>query len=60
MMLGAASMNEPGTYVVSDYDKATTVEVDSFEYVGDWGELHAIKDGQTIGIWRSWSSVVKK
>lgn len=50
---------DPGTYVIVADGEEHTVEADSLDYDQE-GQLVARKDGQTVGVFRWWSSVVRK
>lgn len=52
---------EAGTYEISHGEESTTVECDRLEYRGEHDtELVAIKDGNTVAVFRWWDSITRK
>lgn len=57
----AEGIFQAGTYEVSHGEDKTTVEVDRFEYRGEFGnELHAIKGDETVAVFKWWDAVTLK
>lgn len=57
----AEGIFKAGKYEVKTGNETQTVEVDRFEYRGQHEtELHAIKDNETIAIFKWWESVTLK